>query len=140
MRWIILAMVILGVILAGGIGVKWLGDADNNAEAIRKLQEYQKGLQSSGSSSAALDKQMNGLNNVIRSAYLLVIGCLVAIGVAVAVGLNKIKPKVAAFTWIGCAVIPAVFEPKSLVFSFLLIIAGGLMLLQKPVTTNTSAV
>ena len=134
MRWVILGLALLGALLAGGIGAKWLGDADDNAATIKKLQEYQQGLQSKGSNTAALDKQMSGLNNVIRAAYLLVIGCLASIGAAVAVGMNKIKPMVAGSIWLGSALIPAFFEPKSLVFSFLLIIAGGLMLLRKPAT------
>ncbi len=133
MRWVILGLALLGALLAGGIGAKWLGDADDNAATIKKLQEYQQGLQSKGTSTAALDKQMSGLNNVIRSGYLLVIGCLASIGAAVAVGMNKIKSMVAGSIWLASALIPAFFEPKSLVFSFLLIIAGGLILLRKPV-------
>ncbi len=42
------------------------------------------------------------------------------------------KGKIAAPVLIGAAVLPAIYEPKSLVFSFILIIAGLFALGAKP--------
>jgi hypothetical protein len=128
MRWVILGLALLGAVLAGGIGAKWLGDAENDAEAIRKIEEYSK---ANAGKNAVLDQSIAKLNNILRAAYLLVAGCLVAIGIAVALQLKRVQPVVAGSVWIACAIVPAIFEPKSLVFSFFLIIAGGLLLMKR---------
>ena len=133
MRILIVVLGILGALGAGFIGAKWLSDANANADTIKKLEEYEKSLAASGNK-AASDKvsiQMAGLHGVIRSAYLLVISCIAGLAGCVLFQFNMVKPQVAGIILVASAVVPALFEPKSLIFTFCLIIAGGLCLMRK---------
>jgi hypothetical protein len=133
MRIVIVVLGILGAFGAGFIGGKWLSDASANAETIQKLEEYEKSLAATGNKAASdkVSTQMAGLKGVIRSAYLLVGGCIAGLAGCVLFLLNKVKPQVAGIILLASALVPAIFEPKSLIFTFCLIIAGGLCLLRK---------
>ncbi|MFO0815284.1 MAG: hypothetical protein U0796_18880 [Gemmatales bacterium] len=142
MRIVIVILGILGALGAGGIGAKWLSDSNTHADTIKQLEEYEKNLKASGNQTASnkLSTQMATLNSIVRSAYFLVAGCVGGLIAITLLFLNKIKPQVAGAVLIASAVIPALFEPKSLIFSFFMIVAGGLCFLRRTSSVSSNPV
>ena len=68
------------------------------------------------------------LKRLVAAAYLLVIGGLVGIGAAIAFKADKIDAKLAGMIFVACAAIPGILAFRSLLFTFLLIVAGLLAL------------
>ena len=110
---------ILGGLAAAALGMTWLSDA-------AELQEQIAVAEAAGVS----------VGSIVTAGWLLVL----ALGLGIAGGVLALlrKGRIAAPVLIVAAVAPAVFEPKSLVFSFLLIVAGLLALgaTPKPVMTG----
>lgn len=104
---------ILGGLCAAALGITWLSDA-------AELQDQIAAAEAAGVS----------VDSLITAGYLLVAALF--LGVAGGVLALMRKGKIAAPVLIASAVLPAIFEPQSLVFSFLLIIAGLLALGAKP--------
>lgn len=122
MRGAILGLAIFGALAGGFLGMRWLGDADKVREAAKLVEDL--GLSDNPEVKASLAKA----SSLVTAAYLLIVGALVAVPAAV-VGLKKPEyTKVAGAVLIACAAVPAIFAMKSLVFTFFLVIAGGLCL------------
>lgn len=109
MRIAAFILAILGGLAAAALGMTWLDDA-------AELQDQIAVAEAAGVS----------VGSIVTAGWLLV----VALGLGIAGGVLALlrKGRIAAPVLILAAVAPAVFEPKSLVFSFLLIIAGVLAL------------
>jgi len=123
MRIAALIVGLLGSLLVTGLGAKWLADFKANKALIEQFAGALGG--------AANNEALVQLERTHRAAYFMVILGILAIAASVFV-LKKTKPSGAVM--IAAAVIPAMFAPSTLVFSFLLIIAGILALVAKPKT------
>ncbi len=109
MRIAAFILAILGGLAAAALGMTWLSDAAELKEQI-----------------AVAEAAGVSVGSIVTAGWLLVL----ALGLGIAGGVLSLmrKGRIAAPVLIVAAVAPAVFEPKSLVFSFLLIIAGLLAL------------
>jgi hypothetical protein len=103
---------ILGGIIAAALGFKWLSDANSLKQLINTARQ-------AGANMTELDK-------LIKAAYLL-IGALGA-GIIGGVLTVKGRGKVGGVVMIVGAVAPAIFAPKALVFTFILLLGGVLSL------------
>lgn len=113
MRIAAFILAILGGLAAAALGMTWLSDA-------AELQDQLALAEAAGVS----------VDSIITAGWLLIAALFLGIGGGVLALMRK--GKIAAPVLIASAVVPAIFEPKSLVFSFLLIIAGLLALGAKP--------
>jgi hypothetical protein len=103
--------------------MKWMGDADSlktSIEAARKL----------GANMAELDK--------MATASYMLIGAMVAGAVGGILAMMG-KGKIAALLMLAGAIVPAIWAPKSLIFTFLLLIGGIVSFFVKPRQTAGSA-
>ncbi len=116
MRILGLILGILGGLLAGCLGWKWLDDA-NHAKAMLDV------ARSAGVNMAELDKTVMAGRMLIGSALAGIVGGILAL-----MG----KGKIAALLMLAGAIVPAIWAPKSLIFSFLLIIGGIVCFFVKP--------
>jgi hypothetical protein len=107
---------ILGGLVAGLLGMKWLGDASHMKTQIELIRSV-------GVSMAELDK-------LITAAYIL-IGSMVA-GIVGGILAVMGKGKMAALLMLAGAIVPAIWAPKSLVFTCLLLIGGIVSFFAKP--------
>lgn len=138
MKMLVVILGLLGVAAAGGLGMKWISDADSNAETFRKLENYEKNLKAGGTSQAStkLKEKLDELNDLIRAAYVLVFGAIAGLVVIVMMLMAKIDPRIAGGVMILFPVVAGAFAPRSLVFSAIMILAGGLCFLLKPRVTS----
>jgi hypothetical protein len=116
---------LIGALMTLGLGSKWVSDYDKNKDLIESLQKI------SAAAGGEAQSAMSELNKTKNAGYLMVVFGLVA-AVAAALVFKIAKPSGAIM--IAAALIPAALAPKSLVFSFFLIIAGVLALMAKPKT------
>jgi hypothetical protein len=114
---------ILGGLLAGFLGMKWMGDADSlkgQIELARKM----------GVNMADLDK-------MVTASYML-IGAMVA-GIVGGILAMMGKGKIAAVLMLAGAIVPAIWVPKSLIFTCLLLLGGIVCFFVKPRQSAISA-
>lgn len=106
---------IVGGLAAALLGIKWLSDASSMRELIGAVRN-------AGVDTSEIDK-------LVTSAYILLAsGVLGFVGGGLAF---TRRGKIAAAVMVIGAVAPAVFAPKSLVFTFLLLVGGLVSLLVK---------
>ena len=122
MRMAGLILGILGGLAAGFLGMKWLSDAN-------QMKELTDLIRTAGIDTSELDK-------TITAAYLL-IGSLV-LGIVGGVLAFKGKGVIAAVLMLIGAILPAVFAPKALVFTCILLIGGLVSFFAKPQQTAPS--
>lgn len=113
MRIAAFILAILGGLAAAALGMTWLSDLAEYGEQLELAE--QAGI---------------SVTSLRISAYLLLTGLLT--GIAGGVLALQRKGKIAAAVLIASATAPALLEPKALVFTFLLLIAGFLALGAKP--------
>jgi hypothetical protein len=114
-----IAGLILGVIgglLAGMLGMTWMRDANR----MRELIEAAKSL---GVDTGEVDK-------LVIAAYILL--AVMVVGIVAGVLAFRGKGKIAAPLMILGAIAPALFAPKALVFTFILLLGGLLSFAAKP--------
>ena len=125
MRAAILCLVVLGALGSGVLGLKWISDSSKVEEAMKAVQSL--GLGDSPEIKTAAAKA----RSLVVAAYLMVLGAVVAV-TTTAIWLKRSEMKKAyGGVLIACALVPALFALKSLVFTFFLIVAGGLCLVGK---------
>jgi hypothetical protein len=123
MRILALILGILGGLLAGCLGWKWLDDA-NHMKAMIDV------ARSAGVSMAELDKTVMAGRMLIGSTLAGIVG-----GILAMMG----KGKIAALLMLAGAIVPAIWAPKSLVFTCLLLIGGIVSFFAKPRRTAANA-
>jgi hypothetical protein len=116
---------IIGALATAGLGSKWVSDYNDNKQLIESLEKV------SASIGGGDNPAMAELNRTKNAGYLMIVLGIAALGAA---GFVFKQSKIAGGLMVAAAVIPALLAPKSLVFSFFLIIAGVLALLAKPKT------
>ncbi len=121
MRTAVIILVIIGTIASIGLGIKWLSDFDTYNTEIAAIE----GLKSDPDVAQAL-KDMEKVRNC---AYALIVCGIIAL---VSVFLMGKIGKIAAVIILACAIVPAIFSPASLTFTFFFIIAGILAFFAKP--------
>ena len=119
MRVAVLVLAVVGGLAAGFLGLSWVSDAGEARELLKTAE--------------ALGVAKEALAEVRAhetAGYLLIVSMLAAFGATVASrrGMNK----VAGGVLIGAALVPALFAAKSLVFTILLLVGGGLSFAVKP--------
>ena len=107
---------IIGGLLAGMLGITWMRDANR----MRELIETAKSL---GVDTGEVDK-------LVIAAYILL--AVMIVGIVAGVLAFRGKGKIAAPLMILGAVAPALFAPKALVFTFILLLGGLLSFAAKP--------
>lgn len=118
MRIVVFILAILGGLAAAALGAVWLADA-----AV--VEELQLG-----------EEAGVALGSIVTAGWLLLLA--LALGIAGGVLALLRKGKIAAGVLLTAAVAPAIFEPKSLVFSCLLVVAGLLAFAVKPKASGHS--
>lgn len=107
---------IIGGLLAGMLGMTWMRDANR----MRELIETAKSL---GVDTGEMDK-------LVIAAYILL--AVMVVGIVAGVLAFRGKGKIAAPLMILGAIAPALFAPKALVFTFILLLGGLLSFAAKP--------
>lgn len=116
MRILGLILGILGGLAAGYLGMKWMGDANSlkaSIDAARKM----------GVNMAELDK--------MATASYMLIGAMVA-GIVGGILAMMGRGKIAALLMFAGAILPAIWVPKSLIFTCLLLLGGIVSFFAKP--------
>jgi hypothetical protein len=116
MRIVGLCLGVIGGLLAGMLGVTWMRDANR----MRELVDTARSL---GVDTGEVDK-------LVLAAYLLL--AVMIVGIVAGVLAFKGKGKIAAPLMILSALAPALFAPKALVFTFLLLLGGLLSFAARP--------
>ena len=121
MRTAVIILVIIGTLASIGLGVKWLSDFNSYKTEIAAVEDLK-----SDPDVAQAFKDMEKLKNC---SYALIVCGIIAIASVFLMG--KIG-KIAAVIILASAIIPAIFSPISLVFTFFFLIAGILAFFVKP--------
>jgi len=116
MRILGLILGILGGLAAGFLGMKWMGDAESMKGQIELARKM-------GVNMAELDK-------MLTASYML-LGAMVA-GIVGGVLAMMGKGKIAALLMLAGAILPAIWVPKSLIFTCLLLLGGIVSFFAKP--------
>ena len=110
---------------SGALGLKWISDSSKVNEAMKAVESL--GLGDNPEIKAAVAKA----RFLVIAAYLLVLGAVVAVVTTVVWMKRPEMTKIYGGVLIACALVPALFAAKSLVFTFFLVVAGGLCLAGK---------
>jgi hypothetical protein len=116
MRIIGLVLGVIGGLLAGMLGLTWIRDAS-------RMRELVDAARSLGVDTGEVDK-------LVIAAYILLAAMVV--GVVAGMLAFKGKGRLAAAMMIMAAIAPALFAPKALVFTFVLLLGGLLSLAARP--------
>jgi len=120
---------LIGALLVTGLGSKWLVDYKQNRATIESL--------ASAVGGSAGQEAIASIERTHRAAYAMVV---LGIAALAASALVFKKSKAAGGVMIAAAIVPALFAPSTLVFSFLLLLAGifALVAKQKPAAAPAS--
>jgi hypothetical protein len=136
----IIIMAIVGAAGAGLLGLKWLGDARGMSAAVKHAEQMTGQLKQLSANSDVdisanfelADEAWASWRNMVRAAWLLVIGAIASGAATYLLHKGKLDKRPAAATWLASSLLPAFFAPVSLVFSFLLVVAGGMTFMNQP--------
>lgn len=117
MRIAVIVLAVLGALASGFLGVNWL----NTLSALNGLSELER---ATAYQMAAAQGQ--SLDQMGIAAIVLVIGAFV--GFVAAFLALKSKYQLAGALLLGAGILPVLFQGKAVVFTALLIVAGGLAL------------
>lgn len=141
----IIIMAIVGAVGAGLLGLKWLSDARGSSAAMRQAEEITEQLKQLSANSGVdispnielADEAYASWRNTVRAAWLLVIGAIASGTAIYFLHKGKLDKRPAAATWLASSLLPAFFAPVSLVFSFMLVVAGGMTFMNQPEQATT---
>ncbi len=147
MRIAVTILALLGSLCAAFLGMTWLSDSSSKAGEIRQMEQLASELEqgSAGAvfgadSLATLQANLAKIRNARRAGWLLLLGAAASGICGVLVLLKKLAVRPAAITMIASSILPALFVPVSLAFSFFLLVAGGLGFLVKDTDQPAAAV
>jgi hypothetical protein len=123
MRAAVIVLSLLGVAACAVLGVAWASEAGG---ALRQLDPYRPVIalnETMAQGFADLEQRLATARALLAAA------ALGSVGVALLV---TRRPRLAAFPLVVAGALPAVFDLQALMFSFLLLVAGGLALGQRP--------
>lgn len=129
MRIAVIILVIIGTLASIGLGVKWISDFDTYKTEISAVEDLK--------SDPDVAQALKDMEKVRNCAYALIVCGVIALASAFLI--SKIG-KIAAVIIMACAIVPAIFSPISLVFTFFFIIAGILAFFVKPKVQAVKAV
>lgn len=118
-----LVLGIIGGLAAGFLGMKWLSDANNMKEMVGAARNL-------GIDMTELDKTITAAYILLGSAVLGIVGGVMAF---------KGKGKIAGLLMLIGAIAPAIFAPKALVFTCLLLIGAAVSFFAKPAADARAA-
>lgn len=116
---------ILGSLSTLYLGAKWVGDYGTHQAKLESLEVFA-GQLGSEKVSGVLSEGMNKLKNLRLVGYWMI--AFGALSLAASFLLWKFG-KIAGLIMLAAPIVPALFMPKTLIFTFFLFIAGGLTLL-----------
>ena len=116
MRIVGLVLGVIGGLLAGLLGLTWMRDADRMRELVDTAR--------------SLGVDTGEVDRLVTAAYILLV--VMVVGIVAGVLAFKGKGKVAAALMILSAVVPALFAPKALIFTFILLLGGLLSFAARP--------
>ena len=118
---------LLGSLAAVGLGSKWVTDYNKYESTIASMQELSEQM-----GSGVLADSLGEVKKLKNAGYALVgLGILAFLASVLVFKLGKLS---GIIMW-ATAIVPAIFVPKSLVFTSLLLVAGLLALLAKSKTS-----
>jgi len=127
MKKAVIILVILGTLASLGLGIKWLSDYNDYKSELATATSIAQGAGQSQELTDAL-KEVEQTKNC---AYALIACGIIALVTVFLLG--KLK-KIGAGIILVTGIVPAIFSPMSLVFTFLLVLAGILAFFIKPKT------
>ncbi|WRS28645.1 hypothetical protein U6B65_05810 [Oscillospiraceae bacterium MB08-C2-2] len=129
MRTAAVVLVIIGTIASIALGVKWISDFETYETEIASVEEFK--------NDPDVAQALKEMQAVRSCAYALIVcGIIATVTVLLAGKIGKL----AAGIILACAIVPAIFSPISLVFTFFFLIGGLLLFFAKPkVPTKTAA-
>ncbi|HMG06565.1 MAG TPA: hypothetical protein VK581_13980 [Chthoniobacterales bacterium] len=122
MRILGLILGIFGGLAAGFLGMKWMGDANHLKASIDFARKM-------GVNMAELDK-------MATASYMLI--CAMVAGIVGGILAFMGKGKIAAILMLAGGILPAIWAPKSLIFTCLLLLGGIVCFFVKPRQTAVS--
>ena len=129
MRITMLILALLGAAGAGFLGYKWYSDSKKpEVQLARKLVE-ELGKEDTSEGRAAKEKIAEVDRLILASYFLMAAVPLALVGAFLG---DRGQGLVAGVVLLGAAIVPGVLAPKSLVFTFPLLIAGGLCFMIRP--------
>ena len=114
---------VIGGIIAGGLGIKWLSDANEMKGLIDLARE-------AGADTGEIDR-------LVIAAYLLI--AAMVIGIVGGILTFKGNGKIAGALMIIGAIAPVILAPKALVFTCILLAGGIVSLMAKPEHSKANA-
>lgn len=125
MKIAVLILGLLGSIAFLTVGAIWLSDYNAHKDEIAGMKQTMTQLGASG----AIDEQLKELQTHVRAAYsMLVLGGLSFLASILVFKVSKLSGAILILS----VLIPAILLPKTLLFSFILLIAGALAFAVKP--------
>lgn len=125
MKIAVLILGLLGSIAFLTVGAIWLSDYNAHKDEIAGMKQTMTQLGASG----AIDEQLKELQTHVRAAYsMLVLGGLSFLASILVFKVSKLSGAILILS----VLIPAILLPKTLLFSFFLLIAGALAFAVKP--------
>ncbi len=118
MKIAVIVLAILGALASGFLGISWL----NSLSALGGMSELER-----ATAHAMAAAQGQSLDKMGTAAIILVIGAFV--GLVGAFLVMKSKYQLAAALLLGAGLLPVLFQSKAVVFTAMLIAAGGLAFL-----------
>jgi hypothetical protein len=131
MRFVVLAVGVLGGVVAAALGMNWIAQY-NDLQRLMAREDIQQVVQSTD-----MTAQVAAATSLMRASYVLLAGLV--LGIAGGVMAVRRQGRLAAGLMIAAPVIAAVMAPTSLVASALLLIGGALALLVKAPAASAPA-
>lgn len=121
MRIAVIILVIIGTIASIGLGIKWISDFDTYKTEIAAVEDLK--------SDPDVAQALEDMEKLKTCAYALIACGIIALVSVFLIG--KIG-KISAVIILASAIVPAIFEPVTLAFTFFFVIAGILAFFVKP--------
>lgn len=137
MKIVVLILSLLGVVGGAGIAIIWLRQAVSEDARIKIWEQRELISNSPQSQSSRMRRQYEA---VVFSAYAIIAAVSVGLLAAVLFAAGKIHPLITGVILVCSSVAAGVLEPRGLVFSSPMLLAGGVCFLMKLPSGKKAAV